>query len=88
MLLAVDELMDDLVDNHTSFGFENSSSACLLDLKADSSTFYLHHNKLTQNCIETRTCDKYVFWDVTHPTTSVHELIAKEALDRFRLIQN
>ena len=87
MLLAVDELMDDLVDNPTGFGFENSSSACLLDLKADSSTFYLHHNKLTQDCMETGS-DKYVFWDVTHPTTSVHELIAKEALDRYRLIQD
>ncbi|WP_341661481.1 SGNH/GDSL hydrolase family protein [Vibrio sp.] len=86
MLFAADEVMNDLLKNPTNYGFENSSDACL-DLKGDSPTGYFFNHKLTKDCME-KGSDKYVFWDVTHPTTAVHEFLAKEVLDRYQLIQN
>ncbi|MFY2507231.1 SGNH/GDSL hydrolase family protein [Vibrio pectenicida] len=77
-LFATDEVMHDLLENPTKYGFENSRDACL-DLKGNSPTGYLFNHKLTKNCME-KGSDKYVFWDITHPTTAVHEFLAKEVL--------
>ena len=57
-LFATDEVMNDLLENPTKYGFENSSDACL-DLKGDSPTGYLFNHKLTKDCME-KGSDKYV----------------------------
>jgi thermolabile hemolysin len=73
-LFDTETLLADMVSNPASFGLRNTTDSCL-DINRSSSSDYLHSHSLRNDCA-TYGSDTYVFWDVTHPTTKTHKVIA------------
>lgn len=84
-LFDTHRLFEDLTANPQQFGFRNATDSCL-DINRNSAKDYLMSHSLRNDCA-TYGSDSYVFWGVTHPTTSTHRLIAEKVadavLDRF-----
>ncbi|MEQ1639150.1 MAG: SGNH/GDSL hydrolase family protein [Methylococcales bacterium] len=64
-LLDVHALVNAVVENPEPYGFNNATEACVTP---------------NQPPFKCKKPDTYVFWDGIHPTKSLHEIIAKEAI--------
>jgi thermolabile hemolysin len=65
-------VFDDLIRSPERYGFQNTTDACL-DMHDSSAIAYLSEYVPTTACREP---GRYVFWDVLHPTTQTHGLLA------------
>lgn len=72
-------LFESLVADPQAHGFVNASEACL-DINRSSSVDYLYNHPLRSECAY-QGSDKFVFWDVTHPTTATHQYVAQQMLE-------
>jgi thermolabile hemolysin len=68
-------LLANMTTNPSQYGLSNTTDSCL-EINRSSSTDYLHTQVLRNDCA-VKGSDTYLFWDVTHPTTKAHKLIAE-----------
>jgi thermolabile hemolysin len=73
-------VFDDLIRSPERYGFQNTADACL-DMHDSSAMAYLNEYTPTAAC---RAPGHYVFWDVLHPTTETHQLLAAKAAEFVR----
>lgn len=71
-VIDVRSSFDEVLANKDKFGFTNTRDTCLA-IDEDASTTYLGVQKLRPDCHP----DRYVFWDTLHPTTRMHQLMAR-----------
>ncbi|TXY07865.1 SGNH/GDSL hydrolase family protein [Vibrio mimicus] len=71
-------LFDSMTANPEQHGFANASSPCL-DIRRSSAADYLYTHSLSAECAA-QGSDRFVFWEVTHPTTATHRYIAQHIL--------
>lgn len=64
-LLDVHQTLDDVIANPENYGFSNATDACVTP------------NQPPYKCTKP---DEYVFWDGTHPTKAMHEIVAQQAI--------
>ncbi|CAI9118888.1 OLC1v1020515C1 [Oldenlandia corymbosa var. corymbosa] len=69
-------IVDDLIQNYTSYGIENPSSACCH--VAGRFGGLIPCSPASKICVDR---SKYVFWDPYHPTEAANIFIAKRLLD-------
>ncbi|MFH0289178.1 SGNH/GDSL hydrolase family protein [Vibrio owensii] len=79
-------LFESLTANPEQHGFVNASQACQ-DINRSSSADYLYHHALRSECASSGS-DKFVFWDVTHPTTATHRYVAEKMLESSNQLSN
>ncbi|MCW8334751.1 SGNH/GDSL hydrolase family protein [Vibrio paucivorans] len=72
-------LFESLTSAPQQHGFANASEACL-DINRSSAIDYLYRHGLRNECANLG-ADKFVFWDVTHPTTATHRYVAERMLE-------
>lgn len=68
--------VDDLLNNSASYGYTNTTQSCL-DVNDSKTINYTQTKPLRAGCID---ADGYVFWDLLHPTTRSHKLIADKVI--------
>ncbi|CAI1071819.1 Phospholipase A2 [Serratia quinivorans] len=66
-------LFTDMLDNPTRYQVSETKMACL-DIQAPSSLNYIHALPVRAACTN---ADTYVFWDLLHPTSNTHRLLAE-----------
>jgi thermolabile hemolysin len=71
-------LFESMVAEPEKHGFTNASEPCL-NLTRSSAADYLYRHPITNTCARDG-ADKFVFWDVTHPTTAIHRYISQKLL--------
>ncbi|MBY7899191.1 SGNH/GDSL hydrolase family protein [Vibrio fluvialis] len=71
-------LFDQMIADPAAHGFDNASAPCL-DIQRSSAADYLYTHALAAECASSGS-DRFVFWDVTHPTTATHRYIADHIL--------
>ncbi|MFG0605440.1 SGNH/GDSL hydrolase family protein [Vibrio mimicus] len=71
-------LFDSMTANPEKHGFANANSPCL-DIRRSSAADYLLPHSLSAECA-VQGSDRFVFWEVTHPTTATHRYIAQQIL--------
>lgn len=64
--------VDDMINNKAAYGITNIDQSCL-DLADSNSSNYLQSHAMRAGCTN---ADAYVFWDLLHPTTHSHKVIA------------
>lgn len=79
-------LFDSLTSNPQEHGFENATAACL-NINRSSAADYLYNHSLRNECAAYG-ADKFVFWDVTHPTTATHRYVAEKMLESSNQLSN
>ncbi|MBB1581855.1 SGNH/GDSL hydrolase family protein [Serratia sp. OS31] len=67
------ELFTDMLDNPARYQVSETKMACL-DIQAPSSLNYINAIPVRAACSN---ADTYVFWDLLHPTTHTHRLLAE-----------
>ncbi|MDA0420226.1 SGNH/GDSL hydrolase family protein [Vibrio alginolyticus] len=72
-------LFEKLTSAPEEHGFVNASDPCL-DINRSSSVDYMYTHSLRSECAASG-ADKFVFWDVTHPTTATHRYVAEKMLE-------
>lgn len=65
-------LFNDLLTHPALYQVTNTTQSCL-DINSDSSTAWLSSQTVRGNCTNP---NAFVFWDVLHPTTHTHQLLA------------
>ncbi|MDP4493635.1 SGNH/GDSL hydrolase family protein [Vibrio sp. AH4] len=68
-------LFESMTSDPQYHGFVNASSPCL-DIRRSSAADYLLTHSLSAECAA-QGSDRFVFWEVTHPTTATHRYIAQ-----------
>ncbi|TOM88026.1 thermolabile hemolysin, partial [Vibrio parahaemolyticus] len=71
-------LFETLTSAPEEHGFVNASDPCL-DINRSSSVDYMYTHALRSECAASG-AEKFVFWDVTHPTTATHRYVAEKML--------
>ncbi|KAL6532531.1 hypothetical protein OROGR_014501 [Orobanche gracilis] len=69
-------IVDDIIQNYSSYGFENADSACCYSAG--------RYGGLIPCGPTSKVCDnrsKYVFWDPYHPTDAANSIIARRLID-------
>lgn len=79
-------LFASLISDPQAHGFSNASEACL-DINRSSAVDYLYNHTLRSQCAYEGS-DKFVFWDVTHPTTATHKYVAQKMLEDSNQLAN
>ncbi|GLR05347.1 thermolabile hemolysin [Vibrio hyugaensis] len=79
-------LFEGLTANPEQHGFVNASQACQ-DINRSSAADYLYKHSLRSECASSGS-DKFVFWDVTHPTTATHRYVAEKMLESSDQLSN
>ncbi|YCO01354.1 SGNH/GDSL hydrolase family protein [Vibrio sp. VNB-15] len=79
-------LFEGLTANPEQHGFINASQACQ-DINRSSASDYLYKHSLRSECASSGS-DKFVFWDVTHPTTATHRYVAEKMLESTGQLSN
>jgi thermolabile hemolysin len=79
-------LFEGLTANPEQHGFLNASQACQ-DINRSSAADYLYKHSLRSECASSGS-DKFVFWDVTHPTTATHRYVAEKMLESTGQLSN
>ena len=77
MLFDVFSNFNEMLNNPDKFGFSNVTNSCLSINKVSNLNF-IDKLKPRANCTD---ASKFVFWDLLHPTTHVHKIIADEVLN-------
>lgn len=73
------KLVNSFIDNHDYYGISNATNACL-NLTADSVSNYTTQRLPSLGCATApNKADSYLFWDLLHPTTHTHKLLADYA---------
>ena len=72
------EILGDIIQTPEKYGFINASEPCL-DLQRNSAADYLHKHALSSACKNSGS-DRFLFWDVSHPTTAAHKFFAEQIL--------
>lgn len=72
-------LFETLTSAPEEHGFVNANDPCL-DINRSSSVDYMYTHALRSECAASG-ADKFVFWDVTHPTTATHRYVAEKMLE-------
>lgn len=72
-------LFETLTSAPEEHGFVNASDPCL-DINRSSSVDYMYTHALRSECAASG-AEKFVFWDVTHPTTATHRYVAEKMLE-------
>lgn len=70
-------LFTDMLDNPARYQVSETKMACL-DIHAPSSLNYINAMPVSVHCTN---ADTYVFWDLLHPTTNTHRLLAEHVTD-------
>ncbi len=78
MLFDVYDLFEKVTETPEKYGFEVASESCLHINRNTLFDYKLSH-PLTNKCAYYG-ADKFVFWEVTHPTTAMHKLMADELI--------
>lgn len=73
MLFDLEALFTDILDHPERYQISNVKTSCL-DIKAPSSLNYINAIPVRAACTD---ADSYVFWDLLHPTTHTHQLLAE-----------
>ncbi len=71
-------LFDSITTQPEQHGFANANSPCL-DIRRNSAADYLLSHSLSAECAK-QGSDRFVFWEVTHPTTAIHHYLAEQIL--------
>ena len=73
-------LVNKFIDKKQDYGITNATNACL-DLKQDSVLNYTTKQKPSFECKKDapNQADSFLFWDLLHPTTHTHWLLANYA---------
>ncbi|AUI85418.1 thermolabile hemolysin [Vibrio azureus] len=79
-------LFESLVTRPEQHGFVDAAESCQYYYEA-SFSHYLYQHDLRDECIYSGS-DKYVFWDMLHPTTAVHRYVAEQILTNTELDRN
>ncbi|PQJ71116.1 thermolabile hemolysin [Vibrio jasicida] len=79
-------LFEGLTANPEQHGFVNASQACQ-DINRSSAADYLYKHSLRSECASSGS-DKFVFWDLTHPTTATHRYVAEKMLESSAQLSN
>lgn len=79
-------LFASLTANPEQHGFSNATEACQ-DINRSSAADYLYKHSLRSECASVGS-DKFVFWDVTHPTTATHRYVAEDMLETTDQLSN
>ncbi|WP_445946601.1 SGNH/GDSL hydrolase family protein [Shewanella sp.] len=74
-LFDTEELLSNIMQYPANYDLRNTTHACL-DINRSSAADYLHSHALRNDCA-TYGSDSYMFWDVTHPSTKTHRIIAE-----------
>lgn len=72
-------LFETLTSAPEEHGFVNANDPCL-DINRSSSVDYMYTHALRSECAASG-AEKFVFWDVTHPTTATHRYVAEKMLE-------
>jgi thermolabile hemolysin len=73
------KLVNGFIDNHDHYGISNATNACLY-LPEDSIFNYTTQQFPSFGCkTAANQADSYLFWDLLHPTTHTHKLLADHA---------
>ncbi len=67
--------LNNLINNPQKYGFTNITQSCL-DIKVNTLANYFIHLFPRSECTN---ADAYIFWDLLHPTSYVHKLMAESA---------
>ncbi len=78
ILFDVYDLFEKVMNSPEVYGFEGAFDSCLNFNRNAASEYSLSHS-LTNECAY-HGSDKFVFWDITHPTTAMHKLMADEVM--------
>ncbi|EXC24968.1 GDSL esterase/lipase [Morus notabilis] len=70
-------IVQDIIDNYKTYGFENQNSACCYS--AGRFGGLIPCGAPSKVCLDR---SKYVFWDAYHPSDAANVIIAKRLLDR------
>lgn len=70
-------LFTDMLDNPARYQVSETQKACL-EINAPSSLNYINAIPVSAACTN---ADTYVFWDLLHPTTNTHRLLAEHVTD-------
>ncbi|WP_336956453.1 SGNH/GDSL hydrolase family protein [Serratia sp. KG1D] len=73
MLFDLAALFTDMLDNPGRYQVSEVKTSCL-DIQAPSSLNYINAIPVRAACTD---ADRYVFWDLLHPTTHTHRLLAE-----------
>lgn len=79
VLVDVASLFDEVTDDPKRFGMTNARTSCLALLPgANPFSTYATFPSQREDCDQHR----FVFWDLVHPTTRVHEIVGGHVLDQ------
>ena len=68
--------VENMIVNKEAYGITNTSVSCL-ELDQDNTLNYAQTHPVRAECTN---ADAFVFWDLLHPTTRAHQIIANEVL--------
>ncbi len=71
-------LFDSITTQPEQHGFANAKTPCL-DIRRNSADDYLLSHSLSAECAK-QGSDRFVFWEVTHPTIAIHHYFVEQIL--------
>ncbi|MGD1805440.1 SGNH/GDSL hydrolase family protein [Dapis sp. BLCC M126] len=81
ILLDVNSILDEIIENPSQFGFSNVTDSWSNTVLAFCSDASLGADGSVTSCdVDVPDPDKYLFWDILHPTEVAHQILANEAL--------
>lgn len=83
-IFPINKTFDDILKNPENYGITNINEPCLNGKAGSISIMNRYYAK--NACKEAKV--NYVFWDDIHPTTKVHEIIAKSLLTPYKSVIN
>lgn len=74
------EDFNEIASHPKDYGLLNTTDPCL-EGRDDSRSQYIYHHPVSAEC-ERLGSDTYVWWGLVHPTTKVHEFLARKILEK------
>ncbi len=72
-------MLDELLADPAAFGLSVADDSCL-DLSSDEPANYLTGHPIRATCADLGS-GAFAFWDLTHPSTALHQIMADLVLD-------
>ena len=79
VLLEADVMLGELLADPAAFGLSVADDSCL-DLSSDEPANYLTGHPIRATCADLGS-GAFAFWDLTHPSTALHQIMADLVLD-------